>query len=496
MLRELLLSYPRLFSTIQLACAARRLNRWALVVTLTLVASQATAGSLYLPVKLSPEIESAVERLFVAADMPLIKRPIPVKLVQLAITKAADKDPQLANSVGRYLERYAEQAGSTHSSLRVSLNDGVDAILPNERGFSTDSSYVVSSAGYLVLNDYIALNLGAVAGDRSFGDDLYLEGTFASLGWDAFQVDLGWRSHWWGPTQEGAMLLSSQAPAMPGITLSNVEPFKLLGFSYELFMVQMSESDKIESAANPSVKVTGKPRAFGVMLAVQPFDGFAAAFNRILQYGGGDRPDGLGDVFDAYFSPRKEDNVGVVGKDFGNQVTSFTTSFTFPGKKPFSIYMEYAGEDSSAPTKQHLGNTALTFGIHLPYLTKNLDLSYEYTDWQNGWYTNANYGDGLTNEGVLIGHWALTTRELQPSVPGKAHWLGAIWTTESGNTLSLDYRHVEHNNLDGVYDFDPIDQLQLEYARAFGALIGGVTLTTGNDAWGDSYSQISGFIRW
>ena len=62
---------------------------------------------------------------------------------------------------------------------------------------------------------------------------------------------------------------------------------------------------------------------------------------------------------------------------------------------PFSVYMEYAGEDTSAASDVDLGNSAIMHVIHLPVLPFDLGLSYEYAELHTGWYTNGNYGDGM-----------------------------------------------------------------------------------------------------
>lgn len=455
----------------------------------------AFAGSLYLPLQLSPEIESHIERLFVAADMPINKRPIPIKRVQTAVERARATHPHLAKQAAIYLERYEKSVSVTHSSLSVGSKGSETTPLPNQRGFTSDSYVQASFAGQWLINDYLALSVGTIAGDRPEYDDLYLESTFLAAGWDAFQVELGWRSHWFSPFRESAMLISSQSPAMPGVTVSNVEPFEFLGFSYEFFWLQMSESDLIESATDSRQRVSGKPQLVGAHFGFEPFSGFSIAFNRIMQFGGGNRPDSPGDVFDAFLNPKQQDNVGVEGNDFGNQATSVTTRYTFQVPIPFSVYMEYAGEDTSEPSEAHLGNSALSLGLHLPFIAQDFDFTAEFTEWQNGWYVNSNYGNGLSNEGVIIGHWGLARKEHSPAIPGRALFLGGQWQIQNGTSATLEYRRADFDN-NNVTDYVTSEDFTLEIARAYGERIIGITLLTGNDAWDERYSQISGFIRW
>jgi hypothetical protein len=455
----------------------------------------AKAGSLYLPLQMAPEFEARIERLFTIANMPIIKRPIPVKQVHIALERAAEKDPALVSSLKSYLERYTYRAGVTHLAISGAVAEGSDHVLANQRGLTTESNYQGSYSAYWVLNDFIALNLGGVAGNREYPlKDEFAEGSFVSLGWDAMQLDLGYRPHWFSPFQESAMLISTQASALPGVTLSNTTPFSFLGIQYELFLAQMSESDLILSQARDE-RLSGNPRLFGMHLSFAPVEGFAIGFNRLMQYGGADRADGFGDLVDGFLNPKDADNIGREGRDFGNQLSAINTRYTFDGDFPISVYMEYAGEDSSKSSDYHLGNSALMFGLHMPKLTESLDLTYEYADWQNGWYTNSNYGDGLTHYNALLGHWAASDRQFGNAVATESQLIKLIWDISPGKSLTIKARTAENKQFTQV-EYENAQEIELEYAQSLGEFIAGVNVISGSDAFGEDYSRISGFIRW
>ena len=63
--------------------------------------------SAYLPLNLEPEIERQIERVLILADEPILKRPIAVELVKLALPQACKIDKPLCTKVQRYLERYS-----------------------------------------------------------------------------------------------------------------------------------------------------------------------------------------------------------------------------------------------------------------------------------------------------------------------------------------------------------------------------------------------------
>ncbi|WP_232426785.1 capsule assembly Wzi family protein [Teredinibacter turnerae] len=474
----------------------KRFTLAACCATALFLTSEPTiAGSLYLPTNLSPEIESRIARLFVQANMPVIKRPISIKQVQLALDNLGSKDPDLSASIRRYLERYSSRAGVTHASIATYASNEGYHTLPNSRGTESDSQYEASALAYVALNDWALLNVGGYITDRENRKDEFPEGTFLSFGPDQMQVDIGYRPHWLGPFQESDMLLSTNAPALPGITLSNILPFNFLGISYELFLAEMSESDLIRSQQDRDTRNTGNPRLFGLHLSFQPVDGFAIGFNRLMQYGGADRDDSLSSLSQAFFNAKENDNVGIKGRDFGNQLSSITTSYTFTGRFPAAIYMEYAGEDTSYSSEYHLGNTALMFGLHLPKLTRSLDFSYEYAEWQNAWYTNGNYGDGLREYEIPMGHWGANYRVFKDAVGAKAETAKLIWDIRNGHSLTFKWRQLE-NKYYASRDYVPAKEGSLEYALASGPFIMGATVTTGTTVFDENYSSLSGFFRW
>ena len=464
------------------------------------IAPTANAGSLYMPVHLSPEIESRVERLFIIANMPIVKRPIPIKLVQAALDKAEGKAPLLASDIRRYLDRYALKAAVTHASVSASYADNNTHYQePNSRGVDHTASYTASIAGYAVLSDFVALNIGGVIrepGDaqNSNEQDEFPDGSFISIGWDYLQADIGYRGHWWGPFQESDMLLSTNASSMPGVTLSNVRPLPFAGFNYELFYAEMSTSDTILSS-NRERRLSGNPRLLGIHMSFNPVDGFAIGFNRLLQHGGADRPDSPTNLYNALFNTKETDNSGYGGNDFGNQQSSVTTRYTFAGYFPVAIYMEYAGEDTSASSDAHLGNSALMFGIHMPRLTRNLDLTIETAEWQNAWYTNSNYGDGMQNYGAITGHWGGGMRNDGDAIGATAHTVKLIWDIKRGRSLTAKYHQITNQEI--ITDnYTSSKVITLEYAQGMGNLIAGAKIIAGNTVFDESFSRISGFIRW
>ncbi|NRB37284.1 MAG: hypothetical protein HRU20_02315 [Pseudomonadales bacterium] len=426
--------------------------------------------------------------------MAIIKRPIPVKTLKLALEKAKNSEPSLVNDIKRYLQRFDKKVSFTHVSATLASHHGETQSLANAYGETSDSTYSAQLQGYYAISDSFLLNAGIMTYDSgSDHKQTFAEGSFLSLGPDYLQLDIGFRPHWFGPLQDSNMLISSNASSAPSVTLSNVLPLGSLNMNYELFYAKMSHSDKILNQDRNGYG-EGYPKLLGVHISFMPVDGFALGFNRLMQYGGGDNDESLEGILKAFFNAKKNDNIGPSGRDFGNQLSSITTSYTFPGTFPVAVYMEYAGEDTSASSSLHLGNTSLMLGLHLPKLTSFIDASVEYAQWQNSWYVNSNYGDGLVQNGAIIGHWAAS--RIGKGIPASATSLKLIWLSDSQHEVQTYLRQMKNESFNAASNLHTAYELSLEYAYNLNQTRIGSQWTSGQDVNKQSYSRLTGFIRW
>lgn len=463
-----------------------------LIVPFLSVLIASTAGargvSPYLPLNLSPEIERAVERVLILADEPVLSRPIAAARVFDALPAACESDIALCEQVGHYLRGLTKTVGLAHISVAAGTGSSDAAALQNRHGMLADSPYEVSAQIYLQYGDHILLNAGAAAYDG----ELVPTGSIISVGFDYAQLDLGWRDHWFSPMTDSAMLISTQAQTMPSVTLSNYAPLTRFNLRYELFYAQMSDSNNILFEGGTT---EGHPRLAGFHLSIEPVPGWSLGFNRLVQYGGGERAnDSLGDLLDAWFRPSVHDNTGTVS-DFGNQLASITSSFVVPSEVPFAVYFEYAGEDTSTNNDLRLGNAALSAGIHFPRLARNLDVTFEISEWQNGWYVHHIYGDGLTNEGNVLGHWGGDWRAPGDGVGGMSVMARVGWQLDRGDSLEATYRTVDNEDYTAPA-YERAHSLDFRYSRRLNEdfFVGG-ELNIGRDMFGEDYSRVSAFIR-
>jgi hypothetical protein len=453
--------------------------------------AHARGVSPYLPLRLAPEIERDIERVLILGDKPVLSRPLAAATVLDALPKACVRDAQLCRRVQRYLQRYMPTAGVNHVSAEASTSSGTPHPIANRHGLTTDSAWAASAAGYFQPSDYLLISAGVVADE----DNTAPTGSMISLGFEYAQLDIGYRDHWFSPLTDSAMLMSTNAVTLPSITLSNYTPIGRLGVQYELFLAQMETSENI---AYQGGVTTGEPRLAGIRVGIEPGGGWALSANRIMQFGGGERGGrSAGDFLNALFRPHDYDNTSSTlssDQEFGNQAAAWTSRMLIPGRVPFAIYFEYAGEDASFSGNYRLGNAGLSMGIDFPHLWENFDLTYEMTEWQNGWYVHSIYGDGLTNEGRGIGHWFGDARQNRDAVGGQSHTLRLGWRPQFGGVAEIRYRTLKNELYTGVA-YQRAHEGVVSYSYPLQDFLVGGEASIGRDVFGENYSRLAAFAR-
>ncbi|MGH8142652.1 MAG: capsule assembly Wzi family protein, partial [Steroidobacteraceae bacterium] len=311
--------------------------------------AHASGASPYLPLNLSPEIERKVEQVLILAGAPVMTRPVPVARVLAALPAACERDRVLCTQVRHYLDRYFHTVALTHASVEVAAASRSGTALPDAHGERPDAPVDASAVASYRPFDHLLLSVGGVAyggTDGRFNPD----GTMLSLGDEYLQLDAGYRDQWLSPSTDSSMLISTEAPTMPSVTLSNQKLIGPAGFEYQLFVASMSHTDLITWNGGYT---SGNPRLAGVHLGIEPAAGWALSGNALYQYGGGARPASLGGLFDFLFThttigscSSTSTNCSSTDSRFANREISITSSYTFPGSTPLETYVEYAGRDS------------------------------------------------------------------------------------------------------------------------------------------------------
>lgn len=453
--------------------------------------AQARGVSPYLPLKLSPEIERQIERVLILADRPIVRRPIAAATVLDALPKACARDKQLCEQVKSFLLRYMDDLAVTTAGVESALADSDTSVpAPNAYGMSYDSSWSAFVFGHWQIHDYAILNVGG----NGYDGDAEFTGSYLSLGFDFAQLDIGFRPHWFSPFTDSSLLISTNAPTMPSVTLSNYRPLTPLAFSYELFFAEMSHSARI---AYQDRTTAGRPKLFGLHVGIEPLPGLALSANRLMQYGGGERDDSWSSLWHAFFDAAGYDNTNpdlAFDEQAGNQQAGFTSAFIFPGKTPFSVYAEYVGEDTFHADNFRLGSNAWAVGIHFPRLWRHFEFTYEFSEWQTNWYVHSVYADGMTNKRRVLGHWGADQRLADDNVAGESHMVQLAWEPSWGGELELRYRTTAKQPYT-AYDYGRAHALSLRYSLPLAGLTVGGQADVGRDVFGEDFARLSGFVR-
>jgi hypothetical protein len=463
--------------------------------------ADARGVSPYLPLNMSPQMERQIERVLILADKPIMSRPIAAATVLDALPAACRIDKVLCNQVRKYLNRYTRNFNVDHAGVEGASGDASRPV-PNRYGLPNDSAWEVSAGGHWQVHDHVILSVGGVA----YEDEANPVGSMLSVGFDFAQLDVGYRPRWYSPFTDSAMLISTEAQTLPSITLSNYRPLTSWGITYEVFLSEMEFSERIAFGASCDLTLpaqpdetctSGDPRLGGMRIGIQPTPGWSLSANRLLQFGGGKRDGSHTDFLRALWRPREYDNRSdslTQDQEFGNQLASFTSRFIFPGSTPFAAYLEYAGEDTSYEGNYRLGNSSLSIGVHFPRLWRHFDLTVEASEWQNLWYVNGLYSDGLTDNGVVLGHWGADQRILGDAVGAQTLMARLGWEPSFGGLVQLRARTVENESYGNV-DYQRGYDLSASYARTLAGFTAGVEFTAGRDTFGDDFSRLAGFVR-
>jgi Capsule assembly protein Wzi len=477
-----------------------RTNKYALGIGGLMLAASSIAAAAgvtaYLPMNLEPEVERQIERVLILADEPILKRPFSVELVQLALPQACAVDKPLCTRVAKYLERYSRDYAVTHASATGAITHGADGVvMPNQHGMPVTSEYELSLVAFVQPSDYFLASVGGVA----YQGRVTPTGSMLSLGTHWAQVDFGYRDHWLSPMTDSSSLLSTEAPTMPSVTVSNYEPLTRLGFQYEVFEARMSSNRILFN----NVQAYGDPNLFGTQLSIEPFPGWSIGFNRILQYGGGDGlPSNLRFLLRDFFKPSGQSQTE------GNQQGSYISRFIMPGKTPFAVYFQYAGEDNSNGGSYLLGNPAVSAGIDFPRIFRHFDATYEIAEWSNIWYVHNIYLSGMTNNGLVLGNWGADQRNFGDGVGARSQMLRVGWEPPFGGYLEARARMLQNQTYygddrrtyrpppPGAFPYYHYYDLDIRYSRPWKGATVGAEAFGGRDVYGTYFSRLSAFVRY
>jgi hypothetical protein len=468
------------------------------LIGLTSLSAQANGVSPYLPLKTEPLFELELERLSSVTKLPLLTKPYHAATINKYMAKVKDSHPVLYQRLSSYIKRYKKASAITHFSAQYNHSFKDDALIANQRGLNINDSFKFTTSSFWQVNEHLILN----GGGTFYDGEMIPNNSYVSFGWDVFQIDVGYREHWLSPTQEGAMLLSTQAKPSLNVTVSNPDLLTDWNIKY-VFSVGVLEKQAGIQFDRDKDPVSGKPALMSMHLSLQPLDWWTIGFNRTLMFGGDDGDISLKDVWNGITDPVNSDNCGGDGTElkdcadeFGNQQASISNKFDIaPFDFPMSLTYEYAGEDTKDHQNYQLGNIAQNFGVFIPYLTANTSLNFEYTKFHSAWYVHHIYAEGYSNDKVKMGHWWGSLKKPNDGVGGNAISLRFNWQNIGSYQVSMLYRSAEFDPSE-LYNYKRSQELEISLEKVTGSGFLGAKLNIGEDSLGNKFIGSSLSYRW
>jgi hypothetical protein len=252
----------------------------------------------------------------------------------------------------------------------------------------------------------------------------------------------------------------------------------------------MSHSTRIEYQGGFTA---GHPELFGFHVDMELAPGWSLGASRLLQFGGGARQHSWGALWRAFINTTRYENTsgqlsGV--QEFGNQQFALSSTLVLPLRMPMSLYIEYAAEDTFHAENTRFGSSAISAGFYLPQLRPELQLRYEFSEWQSNWYVHHIYQDGMSNEGIVLGTWAAQWRLRGDAIGAQSHALQLTWDRRNGDQYDLQYRTALNASY-GTVHYQRAHELALRASRPWRAWRIGASLDGGRDEYGDNFGRVA-----
>ena len=379
------------------------------------------------------------------------------------------------------------------------------------RGFEdTPRAEGETRAGIAWADERLFVNLQAtLAANPDDDESVRPDGTYAGVHLGNWTLSAGWQDRWYGPGQDGSLILSTNARPPPGIMLQRRRstPFETRWLSWigpwsvTTFMALL-----------PDERVVNDAWQFGLRASFRPVRGLEIGLTRTALWCGDDRPCDLDTFADLVFG---NDNRGVnidPGDEPGDQLGGFDVRWALPGGIPAAVYAQWIGEDGR-PGGGLIGSWLRQGGVeawgelggvaHRSYfevadtMCREGGLGFSDAKPDCG-YEHGVYRTGYRYENRSMGH-AGDSDSLTYS-------LGSTLVQSGGQTWNVLLRYMEINRVgldpDARHTLSPspvdVATLEISHVRdlAFGRLHAGLGYT---DVSSDSYfpdDGVSVFLSW
>ena len=286
-------------------------------------------------------------------------------------------------------------------------------------------------------------------------DDSYLAVLLGNWSISAEQV-----THWWGPANDNALLLSNNATPMPGLRVSRLNT-DYYGPSWLSFIGPWNITALISQQKHPKTidKPTNENRFYGMRFSALPIQGLEIALSQTAQFNGSD----MDDLSNIILGHNKIDSQ--TGINEYNQLTSIDFKYSHAALgHNFALYGELAGNKKSSLIPEDKMFTT-GFEAYLGLDNKVIKTYLEYSDTVSNCmqtdevnneiplhcsYEHLNFNSGYKNYNQNIG--------ASIGMQAKSYTLGVNYHQTSGTAAFAKLRHIKQTTA-------PIDSIEEQLTR-------------------------------
>lgn len=447
----------------------------------------------YLPIGADNHLELQIDYLFSLTRGNPMRKPYAIKEIKGALEQIKETNPGLYQFISHRLGVYHGSKKISRLGVKASISSKKDQFIANQRGLTSSENIQGTIETVWRPNSFTVLQSGMDY--RGNGGELVPFNTFLALSKSKFQLDMGYKEHWYSPFKFSSQLISSNVEMGPSVSFSTTEPIeRWWRLNFDLFYTRL---DKVNKGIRYKGGLhDGRPHLLGTHVNIEPINGWKLGFNRLLQFGGGPRKVTLGDIVKGFVDPASNDNSHSADErdsELGDQLASITTSYRLDRGFAVEIYAELAGEDTQGESNFSLGNQATGFGVYIPRINDNTAFRYEYNRFKTGWYTNHSYMYGNTNNGNVFGHYAADQRKFGHGVPAEIHKASIDFFSAIETSWGLSLASI-NNKDDSVYSRGY--ELQLESRHIVQDKTVESKLTYGKSVFAKSYVHFTVATFW
>ena len=446
-------------------------------------------------------------------NIPVTAWPIPWADIRAQLDSAGEQDVsgEAARAIKRLQLRAQSELGTGNPKVRAW---GSVAAEPRViRSFEyTPREEAEAGLEFGWTGNRFAVNLSAAyANDPFDGDEFRPDDSYIGVILGNWLLSAGWQQRWWGPGNDGSIILSTNARPTPGIALQRnlSTPFETKWLSWmgpwtlTTFMQQLDDE-----------RIVNDGLLWGLRFSFRPLKSLEIGLSRTAQWCGDDRPCDSGTFWDL-LTGKDNRGLNVAFEDEpGDQLGGFDVRWSLPKQIPVALYLQWIGEDRRTEGGPMLvGSFSRQFCVEtwgsIGSLSHRTHVEWSEIGCRKGefgfaefipdcGYEHSIYRTGYRYNGRSMGHGT--------DGDGRSYSLGSTLVESAGHTWNVTARFMEINFVgepSQLHSLSPTPQdradVQVSHVREtpWGRLHFGLGFSYLDDeVTGDDSTDVTGFLQW